>query len=149
MSMSGGGFKRKSKVASEIPDSSLADIAFLLLIFFMVSTVFRKEKPRDVVRPEAEATQRVDEKRKNILHLWVERDGRVFVNDAIVPMENISDLVGPLYSESDSRLVVAIRSDREVPYNTINQITEELRDAGALRVNFATDIEQRLGAARR
>ena len=49
----GGGFKRKSKVASEIPDSSLADIAFLLLIFFMVSTTFRRERPREVERPEA------------------------------------------------------------------------------------------------
>ena len=40
-----GGFKRKSKVASDIPDSSLADMAFLLLIFFMVSTTFPKERP--------------------------------------------------------------------------------------------------------
>jgi biopolymer transport protein ExbD len=149
MAMQAGGFKRKSKVASEIPDSSLADIAFLLLIFFMVSTTFRKEKPREVERPEAAATQKVDEKRKNILHVWVERDGRVFINDAVIPMENISDLVGPLYTASDQRLVVAIRSDRDVPYGTVNQITEELRDAGALRVNFATDIQQRMAAARR
>jgi biopolymer transport protein ExbD len=47
------------------------------------------------------------------------------------------------------RLVVAIRSDREVPYGTINQITEALRDGGALRVNFATNFEERAGAARR
>ncbi len=149
MAMQQGGFKRKSKVASEIPDSSLADIAFLLLIFFMVSTVFRKEKPRPIERPEAAATQKVDEKRKDILHLWVERDGTVFMNDAIVAMDNISNVVGPLYEQSDRRLVVAVRSDKDVPYGTINQITEELRDAGALRVNFATDIQQRLSAARR
>lgn len=149
MAIQQGGFKRKSKVASEIPDSSLADIAFLLLIFFMVSTVFRQEKPRDIERPEAAATQKVDEKRKDILHLWVERDGTVFMNDAIVPMENISNVVGPLYEASERRLVVAVRSDKDVPYRTINQITEELQEAGALRVNFATDIQQRLSAARR
>lgn len=149
MAIQQGGFKRKSKVASEIPDSSLADIAFLLLIFFMVSTVFRQEKPRDIERPEAAATQKVDEKRKDILHLWVERDGTVFMNDAQVTMDNISNVVGPLYEQSERRLVVAIRSDKDVPYGTINQITEELRDAGALRVNFATDIQQRLSAARR
>ena len=149
MAMQQGGFKRKSKVASEIPDSSLADIAFLLLIFFMVSTVFRKEKPREIERPEAAATQRVDEKRKDILHLCVERDGSVYMNDEVVAMDNISNVVGPLYEASDRRLVVAIRSDKDVPYGTINQITEELRDAGALRVNFATDIQQRLSAARR
>jgi biopolymer transport protein ExbD len=149
MAIQHGGFKRKSKVASEIPDSSLADIAFLLLIFFMVTTVFPKDKERDIVTPEAEATQRVDEKRKDILHLWVDPDGSVYVNDARVPMERISDLVTPLYVESERRLVVAIRADRSVPYATINEITEELRDGGAVRVNFATNFEQRLSAARR
>jgi biopolymer transport protein ExbD len=143
------GFKRKSKVASEIPDSSLADIAFLLLIFFMVTTVFRKERPREIVQPEAGATQQVDEKRKNILHLWVERDGSVYMNDALVPVSNIAPIVRQLYEETDRRLVVAIRSDREVAYGTINQITEELREGGALRVNFATNFEERAGAARR
>ena len=49
--------RRKSKVRSEIPDSSLADIAFLLLIFFMVTTEFRRDRPRDVQMPEAAATQ--------------------------------------------------------------------------------------------
>ena len=149
MAINQGGFKRKSKVASEIPDSSLADIAFLLLIFFMVTTVFRQEQPREVEMPEASATQRVDEKRKDVLHLWVEQDGSVFINDARVPLPNISDVVQPAYEASDRRLVVAIRSDRNVPYGTINEITEELRDAGALRVNFATHFEQRLSAARR
>lgn len=144
-----GGFSRKSKVASEIPDSSLADIAFLLLIFFMVTTVFRRERPREIEQPEAAATQPVDEKRKNILHLWVERDGSVFINDAQVPMDNIAPLVAQLYEETDRQLVIAIRSDRQVPYRTINQITEELRDGGALRVNFATNFEERVGAARR
>jgi biopolymer transport protein ExbD len=143
------GFKRKSKVASEIPDSSLADIAFLLLIFFMVTTVFRKERPREIVQPEAAATQQVDEKRKNILHLYVERDGSVYMNDALVPVEGIAPIVRTLYEETDRRLVVAIRSDREVAYGTINQITEALRDGGALRVNFATNFEERVGAARR
>lgn len=149
MAINHGGFKRKSKVASEIPDSSLADIAFLLLIFFMVTTVFRKERPRDIEMPEAAATQRVDEKRKDIVHLWVDPDGSVFINDAQVPMGNVSDVIMPLYEASERRLVVAIRSDRNVPYGTINEITEELRDAGALRVNFATNFEQRLSAARR
>lgn len=144
-----GGFNRKSKVASEIPDSSLADIAFLLLIFFMVTTVFRRERDRDVEQPEAVATAQVDEKRKNILHLWIERDGSIYINDAIVPMDNVSSIVGQFYEETDRQAVIAIRSDRQVPYSTINQVTEELRDGGALRVNFATNFEERAGAARR
>ncbi|MEE8175736.1 MAG: biopolymer transporter ExbD, partial [Gemmatimonadota bacterium] len=62
-----GGFKRRSGVSSDIPSSSMADIAFLLLIFFMVTTVFRKEKKRHIDWVDAEATKKIDEKRKNIL----------------------------------------------------------------------------------
>ena len=55
MAVRGKGFQKKHKASGEIPSSSLADIAFLLLIFFMVSTTFRSEDPRQVTMPEAAA----------------------------------------------------------------------------------------------
>jgi biopolymer transport protein ExbD len=149
MAMQRGGLKRKNKVASEIPDSSLADIAFLLLIFFMVTTVFPKERKREVVFPEARATERVDERRRNIMNIWVEPDGQVFINDQLVPIEQVSNIAGREYIATNQRLVVSIRGDRDVAYRIINEITEELRDASAVRVNFATNLEQRLTRARR
>jgi biopolymer transport protein ExbD len=126
----------------------MADIAFLLLIFFMVSTVFRKEKEVQIDWTNAEATEKIDEKRKNILHLWVDQEGQVFINDQLVPHESIAGVVRPIYSEN-RQLVVAIRGDRDVPYAEINSITEQLKQAGAVRVTFATRIEQRVQRARR
>ncbi|MGH7457919.1 MAG: ExbD/TolR family protein [Longimicrobiaceae bacterium] len=149
MAIRDGGLKRKSKVEGEIPSSSLADIAFLLLIFFMVTTVFRTEQKREIERPEAEATEKVDERRKNIMHVWIEPDGSIFINDRRTEPVDIVPLVRQAYIDTDRRLIVAIRADRDVPYRVINEVTEALRDAGALRVNFATDLEQRMGQARR
>ena len=143
-----GGFSRKSSASEEIPSSSMADIAFLLLIFFMVSTVFRKERDQPIEWVTAEATEKIDEKRKNILHLWVDPDGQVFINDQLVPYESIAGVVRPLYSENRN-LVVAVRGDRDVPYSQINAITEQLKQSGAVRVTFATRIEQRVQRARR
>ena len=143
-----GGFSRKSSASEEIPSSSMADIAFLLLIFFMVSTVFRKERDQPIEWVTAEATEKIDEKRKNILHLWVDPEGQVFINDQLVPYESIAGVVRPLYSENRN-LVVAVRGDREVPYSQINAITEQLKQSGAVRVTFATRIEQRVQRARR
>jgi biopolymer transport protein ExbD len=142
------GFSRKSGASSEIPSSSMADIAFLLLIFFMVSTVFRRERNVPIDWTTAEATQKIDEKRKNILHLWVERDGKVFINDQVVPQEDIAAVVRPIYADN-RELVVAVRGDRDVPYNEINTITKQLQAAGAVRVTFATRVEQRVQRARR
>jgi biopolymer transport protein ExbD len=149
MAMSSGGLKRKNKAASEIPSSSLADMAFLLLIFFMVSTTFRKEQPRDVVIPDASATRKLDEPRKNILHVFVERDGQVYINDANVPMERVHQVVGPLYEESNRKLIIVLRADSEVPYQYIDAAQKELQAASAVRVTFYTNLERRMMRERR
>jgi biopolymer transport protein ExbD len=145
----GGGFHRKSKASSDIPSSSLADMAFLLLIFFMVTTTFRKEQPRDVQFPDAEATQKLDEPRKNIIHVYVERDGSIFINDARVTPQQVAGVVGPLYEQTERRLVVVLRGDRDVPYRFVDQVQKQLQEARAVRVTFYTNLEQRVTRERR
>ncbi len=141
-------FERKSRASSEIPSSSLADIAFLLLIFFMVTTVFRKEKKQPIDWTQAEATKKIDEKRKNILHIWVGGDGTIFINDRNIPEGDVASVVRPIYAQN-RQLVVAIRGDRDVQYSKINGITEQLQAAGAVRVTFATRLEQQVTRPRR
>jgi biopolymer transport protein ExbD len=144
----GGGFSRKSRASSEIPTSSLADIAFLLLIFFMVTTTFRKEKRREIDWPKAQATKKVDEKRKNILHVWLTRQNGVWINDQNVPFDQIANVVRPIYAEN-RQLVVEVRADRDVPYSTVNTVTKQLQAAGAVRVVFGTRLAQRVTRPRR
>src|SRR5690606_15528757 len=144
-----GGYKRKSKPSSDIPDSSLADMAFLLLIFFMVSTTFPKEKPRKLDFPDAEATQKLDAPRKDIMHIYLERDGTVYINDQPIPMDRVSDVVAPQYVATDHKLVVVLRADREVTYSYVDAIQKELQQAGAVRMTFYTNLEERVRRARR
>jgi biopolymer transport protein ExbD len=146
--IAGGGFERKSKATSEIPSSSLADMAFLLLIFFMVSTTFPQEQPRRYPWPEAEATRRLDEQRKNILHVYVTEGGEIFINDRLIPPAQVSNLIAPLYSEN-RQLLISLRADRNTPYATIYNIQEELQEAGALRLTFYTELEERITRERR
>ncbi|MGH7447380.1 MAG: ExbD/TolR family protein [Longimicrobiales bacterium] len=146
--MNKGGLKRKSKAASEIPSSSLADMAFLLLIFFMVTTTFRKEEDRDVVFPEAEATEKLEEARKDILHVYIESDGGIYINDQRYATEQVSNVIAPMYAENVG-MVVMLRSDRDVSYTQIDQILKELQAAGAVRVSFYTNLEQRMIRERR
>jgi len=142
------GFKRKNKAASEIPTASLADMAFLLLIFFMVSTDFPAERPRRLKYPEAEATEKLDAQRKDVLHLYLERDGRVYINDANIPMEDVNNVVGPLYADNRA-LIVQIRADEDVAYSYVDAVQKELQEANAVRVTFYTNLEQRITRERR
>ncbi len=144
-----GGFERKSQASSDVPDSSMADIAFLLLIFFMVTTVFQKDRKVDIIWPEAEATQKIDEKLKNILNIWVQRDGGIFINDRPYSLGEVSSVIAPLYAASDRALVISIRGDREVQYTTIDLLQKQLVAAGVVRVVFATELEQRMAREQR
>ena len=146
--LAGGGFQRKSKASSEIPSSSLADMAFLLLIFFMVSTTFPQERPRNYPWPEAEATKKLDEQRKDILHVFVNEGGQMFINDQLIPIEQMSNLIAPIYRDN-RQLVISLRADRNTPYSVIYNIQEELQEAGALRLTFYTDLEERITRERR
>ena len=62
---------------------------------------------------------------------------------------DLAATVGPLYAQSDRALVISIRGDREVTYNTIDQIQKQLVAAGVVRVVFATELEQRMTRERR
>ncbi len=148
MGLKSGGLQRKSKASQEIPSSSMADIAFLLLIFFMVSTVFQKDKKREILWPQAEASEKIDAKQKEILNIWVEPNGSVYINDLQWEMDEVRSVVRPLYVETQ-QLVVSIRSDQNVPYFHVDLLQKELQAAGALRVVFAAELEQDLIMERR
>ena len=68
---------KKSKVSDEIPSSSMADIAFLLLIFFLVTTTFPKDKGLQIVLPEQ--AEEIEVSQKNVLHVIVNPNGTVTI----------------------------------------------------------------------
>jgi biopolymer transport protein ExbD len=62
--------------------------------------------------------------------------------------DQVSNVIAPMYAEN-TRMVVMLRSDRDVAYNQIDQILKELQAAGAVRVSFYTNLEQRVTRERR
>ena len=67
--------KKKSKVSDKVPSSSMADIAFLLLIFFLVTTTFPKDRGLAIVLPEEGGEVQVSA--QNILHIIIQANGIV------------------------------------------------------------------------
>jgi biopolymer transport protein ExbD len=60
----------------------------------------------------------------------------------------VSNVIAP-HVRGEPSMVVMLRSDRDVPYNEIDQILKELQAAGAVRVSFYTNLEQRMTRERR
>lgn len=132
-------FNRKASVGGTIPTSSMADIAFLLLIFFMVTTVFVRYRVTGIVLPKAEKIEEI-KTRRHISYIWVSADRQVFVDDKLSDVNAISGL---FYQRrvANPRLIVSLKCDRRAPYGLVSKVLEELRKADALRINFATERE--------
>ena len=134
-------FERKAKVGQTIPTSSMADIAFLLLIFFMVSTTFVRYRGLRVMLPSAEKSQKIETKR-NITHVWATPNGVIMIDDMRVDRRALMAIVARKMADNP-RVIVSIKSDERTPYGVVSDVMEELRRAGALRINFATKTERR------
>ncbi len=130
------GFKQKSKLSSEIPSASIADIVFLLLIFFMTVTVFKEYQGLRVQLPTAKSTQKIEAKR-DITYIWIDRENRLNIDDMIISMSEVRPVMSDKMIENPA-LIVSIRADERSKYGNVAMLMEELKEANALRINFAT-----------
>ena len=131
--------QKRAKVSDEIPSSSMADIAFLLLIFFLVTTVFPKDKGLSVVLPEEEATQEVSQ--KNILHLLVQPNGVVEVKrDQSQQVQTVSpDDVEGIWRQDvaeNPNLIAAVKTHPDAPYKFMIDVLDALQSAGSDKISL-------------
>ncbi len=145
--MSSSHFTKKSKTKQEIPTASLPDIIFMLLIFFMVTTVLRETTVQvRTTLPQAEALTKIDQKRL-VSYIWVgprklaeNRIGEtgVQIDDALI--EDFGSIRSIMYRKliEQPRLIVSLRVDQASEMGIVMDVQQELREAGTLRVNFST-----------
>jgi biopolymer transport protein ExbD len=129
-------FKKRSKVSTEIPNSSLSDIAFLLLIFFMVSTVFAIEEGLILDLPSKEAVAKKIS-RKNIMRVSGYADGTVTIDDEVVNLHDVRGRVEQAMMEND-KLIVVVETDPNATYGLMIDMLDELKLAQAQRVSLKT-----------
>ncbi len=140
-------FKKKSSTSQEIPTASMPDIIFMLLIFFMVSTVLRETTVQvRTMLPQAEALTKIDQKRL-VSYIWIgprklenNRLGEtaVQIDDALVEdVTNIRTIMWRKLSEQP-KLIVSLRVDQSSEMGIVLDVQQELREAGTLRINYST-----------
>ncbi|MAX10630.1 MAG: hypothetical protein CMG13_07290 [Candidatus Marinimicrobia bacterium] len=136
--------ERKSKATSQISTSSLPDIIFLLLVFFMVVTVMKEYDSPKIDMPYAKAIEKLDN-RRNTAFIWATKDGFTVLDDIQFP--NISDQENAnlfkktmAYKVSNNpRIVVSLKSDSKSKMSLITNIHKLLKDpeVNALKLSYS------------
>lgn len=145
-----GKFKKKTKTKQEIPTTAMPDIVFMLLIFFMVTTVLREVTLLVKVDfTKAENIQKIDQKRLvSYIYIGPERlsgnrygDTKVQIDDQMI--SDVQAIRNIMYDKllEQPKLIVSLRIDQKSEMGLVTDVKEELRKAGTLRINYSTKRE--------
>ena len=118
----------------EIPTSSMADIAFLLLIFFLVTTTIDMDKGLGMVLP-AEGEE-LEINKKNILNCLINSSGNVLLGGDPVEVRNLSKAVRQKIAEND-KLVISVKAHKASNYKDYIRVIDQLKQANATRISIA------------
>ncbi|RPD95829.1 biopolymer transporter ExbD [Aureibaculum marinum] len=142
-------FGKKKKGMPAVNTAALPDIVFMLLFFFMVTTVMRETELK-ILTPKLPSADQVKklEKKSLVSYIYVgkAKDGtpgdKIQLNDRISSIDEIRSFI---YAERAQRseaeiplLTTSIKADSESSVGTITDIKLELRDVNALKVNYST-----------
>ena len=127
--------RRKAGTGARIPTSSMADIAFLLIVFFMVTTIFKLEQGLAITLPRSEAGEKIP--REKIAHVWIDERNTILIDDLVVDLGDIEPMITAKMRENPA-LIISFNTDDAAQYRIVNQAMERLKLANALRVSFTT-----------
>lgn len=146
-------FKKKSKTSSEIPTAALPDIIFMLLFFFMVTTVLR-ESTIMVKQNIPKATQlRKMSQKKLVSYMYVGRpndakkfgtEPKIQANDAFIQIDGIIQFIeeekGKLAENEKEQLTISLKVDSETKMGIVVDITQKMRDVNARKLMYAASL---------
>ena len=131
--------KRKKEPLGELRMGSTAEVAFLLLIFFIVTTIFAAEQGLTLVLPgkAKEKTDTVKVKESNIATIFVMGDNQITLNRKTVEVNRIKVAIGDKLMANE-KLVVVLKIHPEADYGLMVACLDELRLAKANKVSLKT-----------
>ena len=125
--------KRRFK-GGEIPTSSMADIAFLLLIFFLVTTTIDMDKGLGIVLP-AEGEE-LEIKKTNILNCLINSQGKVLLGGEPIAIKDINREIRRRLAKND-KLIISVKAQEKTKYGDYVAVIDQLKRANATRISIA------------
>jgi biopolymer transport protein ExbD len=139
--------KKQAETKQAVPTSAMPDVVFMLLIFFMVTTVLREvELQVQINYTQAENIQKIEQKRLvSYVYIGPQRLGnnrlgetKVQIDDTLV--DDMGAIRNIMYEKlmDEPRLIVSLKVDQNSEFGIITDVQQELRHAGTLRINYST-----------
>lgn len=126
----------------EINLTSLIDVVFLLLIFFMVSTTFERQALLRLDLPEAATAE--TESVPNIIEMVITEDGRLFIDEQMLADDERSTVQAAIVERfaDNPEATLVVRADAEAPHRLVVRVLDAAAAEGIRRLTIAA-VEER------
>ena len=132
----------RRRMPAEIPTSSMADVAFLLIIFFLVVSIYSVTRGIQFSLPRHdEATLTVEPEAAVLIE--VAENGGLTVDRNALPLTELADYLRSRLAQNPSKPVI-LRTALEAPYSAMIDVFDELRQVGVRNVVIPTQAELQL-----
>lgn len=125
---------KKRNRSADIPQGSLADIAFLLLIFFLVTTTIDTDRGINMVLPPEGEVKEIN--KKNIINLVINAEGKVLLDKEPVNIPDIRGIVERKQNENP-KIIISVKTVRDTQYNVYIKVLDQLKKANAKKISIA------------
>ncbi len=129
--------KKKPYYQIEVPLTSLIDIVFLLLVYFLLTTNFMIDEGIKIKLPQAQAASPQTQQE---ITIYVDKEGRSFLIDQEISLDQLFKRLKEMIGKQEDRLVV-VKADRSVILNKVVKVMDVAKSAGAGRLLLATEKE--------
>jgi biopolymer transport protein ExbD len=127
---------RREKADPEIPTSSMADIAFLLIVFFLVTTTMNQDKGIGMQLPPAGESKKIQ--KKNICNIWINQAGAILINlEEEVPLAQLRGNIEARIAAND-KVIISLKADAETSYESFISVLDKVKLAGADKISLAS-----------
>ena len=125
---------KHNRIRATIPTASMADIAFLLIVFFLLTTSMTKDRGLGLTLPSADSITKVP--KGNISKVWINSIGEIAHDGDLVTLEQLRSRISVM-SEENPDLIISIKTDPEARFELFVDVIDEIKISGNVKISIA------------
>ena len=130
---------RRREVPSEIPTASMADVAFLLIIFFLVASFYSVTRGIQFSLPKHDEAALTAEPEAAVL-IEIGSDSSLTVDNRAMTIADLQGYIGPRLQQNPTKSVI-LQTSLDAPYQAMTDVFDELRQVGVQNLVIPTSTE--------
>jgi len=123
-----------NRIRATIPTATIADIAFLLIVFFLLTTSMTEDKGLGLTLPPADSATQVP--RRNISNVWINSIGEIAHDEDLVTLEQLRSRIQAM-TEGNPELIISIKTDPDALFEWFVDVLDEIKISGNVKISIA------------